>query len=403
MLAALCPPGATSRLSATGLPQLRAPEALRTLGVSVLLKDQHWVVVASPISKPEAPLQCGHSTRLLAALAGLLAAQPFGSVLEADAALAGTALANIAATLRRRGAIIEGRLDPNRVDALAPPLRVEQPPAPLAPVQVHIEAGDASSKIAALLSGLSAGAPSWIAESMVADVRCEQLLLTMGAALEASGPIVALHPGPLKPFDAELGAASDLAASLLSCALLVRDSVVGVRGVSLASRGVFDALRTAGAAIAIEMRNDRFGDACADITVRGASVAGGLSLAGEQAARAGASLPTLAVIASGCRRSSQLRELPPHPLFGDRIESTLTLLEHFGIAAERIERGIAVTPSSPQPADVHSDDPAIAMAATVLALGADGPSRIRGADCIVETFPRFVGSLRALGANIDVV
>jgi 3-phosphoshikimate 1-carboxyvinyltransferase len=48
-------------------------------------------------------------------------------------------------------------------------------------------------------------------------------------------------------------------------------------------------------------------------------------------------------------------------------------------------------------------DHRIAMTAAVLALAADGPSRIRDVDCIATSFPRFVGTLRALGARIDVV
>jgi len=38
----------------------------------------------------------------------------------------------------------------------------------------------------------------------------------------------------------------------------------------------------------------------------------------------------------------------------------------------------------------------------VLGLVADGPSRVRNADCIATSFPRFVGTLRALGADIRV-
>lgn len=42
------------------------------------------------------------------------------------------------------------------------------------------------------------------------------------------------------------------------------------------------------------------------------------------------------------------------------------------------------------------------MTAAVLALAARGPTRIRGAACIGSVFPKFVATLRALGARIDV-
>jgi 3-phosphoshikimate 1-carboxyvinyltransferase len=56
-----------------------------------------------------------------------------------------------------------------------------------------------------------------------------------------------------------------------------------------------------------------------------------------------------------------------------------------------------------KPAHVTSKgDHRIAMSAAVLALAASGPSRIENCDCIATSFPRFVGTLRALGARIDV-
>jgi 3-phosphoshikimate 1-carboxyvinyltransferase len=47
-------------------------------------------------------------------------------------------------------------------------------------------------------------------------------------------------------------------------------------------------------------------------------------------------------------------------------------------------------------------DPYVAMAASVLALAASGPSRIRNAGVIAARFPKFVATLRALGASVDV-
>ena len=47
-------------------------------------------------------------------------------------------------------------------------------------------------------------------------------------------------------------------------------------------------------------------------------------------------------------------------------------------------------------------DHRIAMAAAVLALVADGESRIDDVDCIATSFPRFAGTLRALGAEVEV-
>jgi 3-phosphoshikimate 1-carboxyvinyltransferase len=42
------------------------------------------------------------------------------------------------------------------------------------------------------------------------------------------------------------------------------------------------------------------------------------------------------------------------------------------------------------------------MTAAVLALLGKGPTRVRDAGCIATSYPKFVATLRALGAKIDV-
>ena len=46
-------------------------------------------------------------------------------------------------------------------------------------------------------------------------------------------------------------------------------------------------------------------------------------------------------------------------------------------------------------------DHRIAMTAAVLALVADGPTTIDDTDCIATSFPTFVATFRALGADIE--
>jgi 3-phosphoshikimate 1-carboxyvinyltransferase len=89
----------------------------------------------------------------------------------------------------------------------------------------------------------------------------------------------------------------------------------------------------------------------------------------------------------------------------DRLAAMETVLRAFGVECEALEDGMRVlgTVNTLRAATVESlGDHRIAMSAALLALCADGPSRIRDADCIATSFPRFVGTLRALGASIDV-
>ena len=58
--------------------------------------------------------------------------------------------------------------------------------------------------------------------------------------------------------------------------------------------------------------------------------------------------------------------------------------------------------SRPRDVDCRGDH-RIAMTAAVLAFSARGPSRIRDAECIATSYPKFVATMRALGARIDVL
>jgi 3-phosphoshikimate 1-carboxyvinyltransferase len=88
----------------------------------------------------------------------------------------------------------------------------------------------------------------------------------------------------------------------------------------------------------------------------------------------------------------------------DRLATMASVLRAFGVGCEEKPDGLVVEGRADplEPVTVESKgDHRIAMTAVVLGLTARGPSRIRDADCIATSFPRFVGTLRALGAEIE--
>jgi 3-phosphoshikimate 1-carboxyvinyltransferase len=89
----------------------------------------------------------------------------------------------------------------------------------------------------------------------------------------------------------------------------------------------------------------------------------------------------------------------------DRIATMAEVLRAFGVRCEEKPDGLVIegksTPLDPVTVESKGDH-RIAMTAAVLALTARAPSRIRDVDCVATSFPRFVGTLRALGVEIDV-
>ena len=114
----------------------------------------------------------------------------------------------------------------------------------------------------------------------------------------------------------------------------------------------------------------------------------------------------LAARASGKTRIADAAELRVKE--SDRIATMARVLRAFGVMCEENPDGLVIegTDAPLTPADVESHgDHRIAMTACVLGLVAPGsaPTRVRDVDCIATSFPKFVGTLRALGAELEVV
>ncbi len=82
-----------------------------------------------------------------------------------------------------------------------------------------------------------------------------------------------------------------------------------------------------------------------------------------------------------------------------------TTLRAFGVECQELTDGLVIVghegPLRACAVDSGGDH-RVAMSAAVLALVADGPSRVGDVDCVATSFPKFVGTLRALGVRIDV-
>jgi 3-phosphoshikimate 1-carboxyvinyltransferase len=137
------------------------------------------------------------------------------------------------------------------------------------------------------------------------------------------------------------------------------------------------------------------------------SVLRATAIAGELAQRALDEIPVLCALAARARGVTEitdvaeLREDAP-----DRITALAALLEAFGVRVEQRPDGLSIEGRTDMPltcARVRTGgDHRLAMTAAVLGLVADGESVIEDVDCIAVSFPRFVGTLRALGADLEL-
>lgn len=392
--------------------------AFRALGVDVEDDGRgtlgvHGVGLAG-LSAPDAEIDCGNSGTTMRLLSGVLAAQHFPSRLVGDASLSRRPMGRVVHPLRARGARIEGHPHPTRADDITAPLSIGALPGGqrLAPLEYEMPVASAQVKSALLLSGLFASGPTLLREPFLSRDHTERMLVALGMPVEAAGPLLKLHPPAdpmaIRPFDMDLPGDLSAAAFVLVAAALVEDSQVTVRdtGLNPTRAGIVDLLRLFGAQVGITPHGETLGEPWGDITAGGGTL-GATSIGGELAVRSIDEIPIACGLAARARGTSELSDVGELRVKeSDRIALMVGVLRGFGVGAEEREDGLAVE-GRPEgrlrAARIDSGgDHRIAMTAAVLGLVADGETVIDNVDCIATSFPRFAGTLRALGADVEV-
>ena len=400
-----------------GEDNLSTASALRALGIRIDEVSTTEVHVHGKglfgLGAPADSLDCGNSGTTMRLLCGLLAAQPFSSVLVGDASLTKRPMNRIAMPLRRRGARIDGAPHPKKDGELTAPLRISGLPegTHLTGLEYESPVASAQVKSALLLSGLYAHGPTYVREPFVSRDHSERMLEAIGAPLRARGTVVELDPsgwdGRLTPLDIELPGDISAAAFLLVAGTIVPRSAVTVRyvGTNPTRTGILDMLRDMGAPALSEPLGDRAGEPIANLAATSSSLVGRL-FGGETVARAIDEVPILCALAaraSGTTTIRDARELRVKE--SDRLATMANVLRAFGVACDELDDGLVIegTDRSLRACQVDcAGDHRIAMTAAVLGLLANGPSAIDGAEVIGTSFPKFVATLRALGQRVDV-
>jgi 3-phosphoshikimate 1-carboxyvinyltransferase len=400
-------------------------EALRVLGVSVAAGSEASTIAVGGrtlrgLLDPRAPVDCGRSAPTLRRLAAVLVGHPFRTVLAADDAQPFSGVTDVAGALRRRAAQIEGVFAGPKAGALKAPFTVGPLPLDGALSGGEFELAEPRSDVkeALLLSGLYSDEATYVREPIVSRDHLERMLQACDVPVTAAGPIVALDPaqwnGRIEPFSFDVP--GDVAAATLWCGLatLIPGSRVCVRGAGLnpTRTGAFDLMCQMGAEVELIPQATHLGETAGTVCAAYGPLRA-VSMAGEILIRAGDDLPVLLALAARARGTTEIAgtdELgkgDPFVRSGSSTATMVRLLQAFGVEAASPDDGSVVVSGRPEgpleAADVDAEaDAARATTAVMLALLANGPSRIRNVDALADRFPRFVGTLRGLGADVRV-
>jgi 3-phosphoshikimate 1-carboxyvinyltransferase len=345
-------------------------------------------------------LDAGNSGTTMRLLAGILAGQEFTTKLTGDASLQKRPMKRIVGPLRQMGADIRAR-----EDNFAP---LEIHGTKLKAIEYQMPMASAQVKSAVLFAGLFADAITVVTEPARTRDHTELALEEFGATIEKHGKTTRIHPLPRgnssegKLLAKSLDVPGDLSSAVffIAAASLFPESSLLIHNVGLnpTRTYILDLLVSMGASIHMPNLRSAHGELVGDMSVKGASLKGGV-IEGEQIALLIDELPMLAALGPYTENGIEIRDAKELRVKeSDRIAALAENLKRMGAKVEERRDGLRVEGRAAGKLHGAEIDPRgdhrIAMAFAVAGLAAEGETIIRDADCAGVSYPTFFEDLK---------
>lgn len=263
----------------------------------------------------------------------------------------------------------------------------------------------AQVKSCVLLAGLFAEGRTRVREPEPSRDHTERMLAAFGAPLDAEGWL----EGGAQLVGTRIGVPADpsSAAFPLAAALLVPGSEITLENVGLnpTRTGFLDAVRAMGAALDIEALQAGATEPTGTIRVRYSGRLKAIEIEAQQVPAMVDEIPVLmalAALADGTTRIRGATELRVKE--SDRLAVMGAALQALGVRVVLHEDGADIEGRSELAASAELDgagDHRCVMSLAVLGLCSKSGYRVRGAEFISTSYPRFEDDLRALGAELS--
>jgi 3-phosphoshikimate 1-carboxyvinyltransferase len=347
---------------------------------------------ARGLQAPPTALDCGNSGSTMRMLSGILAAQPFESVLFGDGSLSRRPMRRVMAPLAQMGAHLSA--GPGE----RPPLTIRG--GSLHGIRFTPEVPSAQVKSAVLLAGIHARGATTVVESSSTRDHTERAIAAFGGHVDVTDLQVTVTGGQ-RLIGQTLRVPGDLssAAFPLIAAAAMPGSEVRIEHVGLnpSRAGLLALLRRLGADVDVAMTEEWHGEPVGHVVVRAGDPTSVAILPSEVPGLID-ELPVLAAWATFGGEISVTGAGELRVKESDRITSLVEGLRALGADADELPDGFHVRGGRRLTGGTANarHDHRLAMAFAVAALGATGPSVIEGADVVQVSYPGFFEDLERL-------
>jgi len=374
--------------------------ALEMMGVDIHRSGATELQIAGAglhgLQAPAAPLDMGNSGTAMRLFTGLLAAQPFDSVLTGDASLSRRPMNRIVEPLRAMGARIESEKG-------RPPLHITGG-QDLHGIEYRMPVASAQVKSALLLAALYAPGGTTVIEPAVSRDHTERMLDAFGwPVARTEGAVTLVSGGELQ--GTRINVPGDLSSAaffiLAACTASAGEVIIENVGLNPTRTGVLRVLELMGADLEIQEHPVEHGEPTGRIIARPSQLKG-VRIPPEFVALAIDEFPVIfvaAAMAAGETLISGAEELRYKE--SDRIRVMVEGLKALGIDARETPDGARIIGGRLGAGEVDSTgDHRVAMAFAAGAAAGGGPVRIRDTRNVATSFPGFVAQAGLLGLKI---
>jgi len=399
LIASLASGASTIKNFSTALDCASTLSCLEQLGVR-LERTGNTVQIegGAKFRQPESALDCGNSGSTMRILAGVLAGQDFSCELTGDSSLNQRPMGRIIQPLELMGAKFDSQ-------GGKPPLTIHGS-GTIKPITYELPIASAQVKSAILFAGLGAHGRTQVKESSLSRDHTERLFNGFGVTVKTDEDLLVTLDGPAQLIGGDITIPGDVssAAYFVAAAMLLPGSELIIDGIGLnPTRAEFlSVLSSWGGDISTEGIHQERNEPVGAVRVRG-----GLQPNSGSERRLEKSkipsvideLPLLAVVGSQIDGGIEIRDAGElRHKESDRLRATADNLRRMGTEVEEHSDGLTISgPTKLKGASLDSfGDHRIAMAFTVAALIADGPTEIANAECVNISLPEFFQLLNSI-------